>query len=973
MSERKRVHFDRCPFGKKRRNLMAIVAGLMVLLGAMTTPARPSSSSRKRFSARSTTLRPHITVQSSEVSALKLMEEGKALFLQGTEQAMRQAIIKYMEALTIYRDLSNVEGQGTILTLLAEVHEKLGETEKALDSYQQALPLWGSINQRTNVCYTLTSMGALYLNLRNLGKALESHQKALTIAQDLRDDSLLARTYNGLGTLYYSSGDNQKAIENFKQAQKHAHLANRPSDEATSHLGLGLVSLTQGGFRDAIENYEQALQIYRQDKNVRGTAIALMNIGGIYLSLNDYKTALRKFEEARQAAAAGNERDLEVALLLNIGTIYDDTNDADKALELYGQALDKSSSIGFPQGEAAILNNMGRVYQRLGENERALGFYQRALLRGGEIGFDPHIKAVLLHNSGFIYQKLGKTKLALQNYLASLEIKRTTGFRQVEGNTLAMIGDLYENEGLLNKALEYYQQAIQVSDKIHEEAGLEEFKTSVAQQSFNVYHRALLLLSRFEKGSEAFALSEKGRARTFLDQLSNTQLRPQAGADARLIARQQELLREIREINQQLLEENIKPEALLRGDFVRSLETRLDLKRREYNEVLIQLKVSNPEYASLVSGTTLSLDEVRARLDDETTLLDYFVTRGKTLVFIIKRDSFVMKELWVSEKDLTAAYNGFRSFPTIDEPDLSNLQKLYQSLIAPIRSHLTTRRIGIIPHGVLNYVPFAALVAGENREGNNDSPHYLIDDYTIFYLPSASVLPFIERKSKNGTDRLLAVSQSQAQGLAVLNTTDDVAESVAKLYRPTSQVIKPPTESALRRLVGGSNSLFIAAHGKLDMTNPLFSRIILAPDQPANGDGPQSKSNENDGFLEVHEVYELNLHNMGLVVLSACQTQLGKRYGGDDIVGLNRAFIYAGTPTVIASLWSVKEKQTSELMISFYKHLKCGMSKAEALRAAQIETHSHNPHPYFWAAFVLTGDPGTASASSARISTCLQQ
>jgi CHAT domain-containing protein/Tfp pilus assembly protein PilF len=971
MSETKRVHSDRWLLGKRLRGL--IIVAVMVLLGVTTLLANPSHSPWERLSADSAVVSPSVATQSNEVAALELLNEGKALFFEGTEQAMRQAVTKYLEALTIYRELSNVEGQGIMLTLLAEVYEKLGETEKALDSYQQALPLWGSINERRNVCYILNSLGEGYLNLRNIGKALESHQKALTIAQDLRDDALLARTYNGFGTLYYSSGDNPKAIDNFKLAQRHARLANRPSDEATSHLGLGLISLSQGEFRAAIESYDRALEIYRQDKNVRGTAIALMNTGGIYYSLNDYKAALRKFDEARQAAAAGNERDLEVALLINIGAIYDDTGEADKALELYGQALDKSSSIGFPQGEVAILNNIGRVYQRLDEYERALSFYQRALSRGDEIGFDPHIKAVLLHNSGFIYQKLGKTKLALQKYLESLEIKRTIGFRQFEGNTLAMIGDLYENEGLLEKALEYYQQAIQVSEKIHEDAGLEEFKTSVAHQTFNVYHRALLLLSRFEKKTEAFALSEKGRARTFLDQLSNTQLRPQAGADTRLIARQQELLREIREINQQLTEENIKPGALLRGDFGRSLEMRLDLKQREYNEVLIQLKASNPEYASLVSGATLSLDEVRAHLDDETTLLDYFVTRGKTLVFIIKRDSFVMKELWISEKDLTNAYNSFRSFPTLDELDLSNLQKLYQSLIAPIKPNLTTRRIGIIPHGVLNYVPFPALVSGENSKGNNGSPHYLIDDYTIFYLPSASVLPFIERKSKNGTDRLLAVSQSQAQGLAILNTTDDVAESVAKLYRPASQVIKPPTESSLRRLVGGSNSLFIAAHGKLDITNPLFSRIILDPDRPGNGGAPQSKSNENDGFLEVHEVYELDLKNMGLVVLSACQTQLGKRYAGDDIVGLNRAFIYAGTPTVVASLWSVKEKQTGELMNSFYKHFKCGMSKAEALRAAQIETRSHHPHPYFWAAFVLTGDPGTSSTPSARVNACLQQ
>jgi CHAT domain-containing protein len=131
--------------------------------------------------------------------------------------------------------------------------------------------------------------------------------------------------------------------------------------------------------------------------------------------------------------------------------------------------------------------------------------------------------------------------------------------------------------------------------------------------------------------------------------------------------------------------------------------------------------------------------------------------------------------------------------------------------------------------------------------------------------------------------------------------------------------------------------------------NPLFSRIILAPDK------------ESDGILETHEIYDLDLKKVSLVVLSACETQLGVRSRGDDIVGLNRAFLFAGAPTVVASLWTVNDEATKILMTSFHTHLRAGRDKAESLRAAQVETRTKYPNPYYWAAFVLTGDPGPAS------------
>ena len=207
----------------------------------------------------------------------------------------------------------------------------------------------------------------------------------------------------------------------------------------------------------------------------------------------------------------------------------------------------------------------------------------------------------------------------------------------------------------------------------------------------------------------------------------------------------------------------------------------------------------------------------------------------------------------------------------------------------------------------------------------------------------------VERKRKAGGGELLAVAQSRVEGLPFLRYGDEVARDIAGRYHTQGLVGPAATETSFRSHAPGGANLFLAARGKLNALSPLFSSIFPAPDK------------EHDGLLEVLEIYGLDLTGADLVVLSAFQTQLGEVSRGDDVVGLNRAFLYAGTPTVVASLWSVRERQTGDLMTAFYNNLRDGMSKADALRQAQARVRAAHPHPYYWAAFVLTGDPGTGT------------
>jgi CHAT domain-containing protein len=354
----------------------------------------------------------------------------------------------------------------------------------------------------------------------------------------------------------------------------------------------------------------------------------------------------------------------------------------------------------------------------------------------------------------------------------------------------------------------------------------------------------------------------------------------------------------------------------------------------------VRLKASNPNYADLQSFSPAPLKEIQRLLGPQATLVSYYVTAEKTLAFVVSSDAFQAVEIPVKESDLRAAIVWFRGFASLRNPQPESLKQLDDWLIAPIRRLIRTGDVVIVPHGILHYVPFAALTDGR---------HYFGDDHAIYVLPSASILPSIRRRDRPSGSRLLAVAQSRADGFPALRYADDEAGSVAKLYHTQSLQTGRSTTAEFRKRAGGSNVIHIAAHAELNPTRPLFSRILL------------SAAGADRGAIEVREIYELDLTRTHLVVLSACQTQLGGQSKGDDIVGLNRAFIYAGVSFVIASLWTVDDQATSLLMKAFYTNVKRGMSKAAALRAAQAETRKKYSHPYYWAAFVLTGDPGKDS------------
>ncbi len=366
-----------------------------------------------------------------------------------------------------------------------------------------------------------------------------------------------------------------------------------------------------------------------------------------------------------------------------------------------------------------------------------------------------------------------------------------------------------------------------------------------------------------------------------------------------------------------------------------------------YNKLLEIIKRQDPEYASLITIDPLGIEEVQEHLKEDQTLISYFLTNEKSYAFVVSKSNLEVVELTIDlprlDQNLENILPKLRQI-TAETSYKEDLAIFYNLLLRPITEAnlLNTKELIIVPHGKLHFVPFTALWDGEQ---------YLGENYEVTYLPSASVLRFLNDKQKDNPNqqKLLSMAFNRAENQPLLSHANNEAEDIANLYRTVAfKGISSGTEENFRSEAEGKDIIHVAAHSILNDEFPLRTQIALAP---------SGETSETDGFVTVQDVYSIDLSAANLVVLSACDTAKGELSDGDDLVGLTRAFIYAGTPNIVATLWKVQDESAKILMTDFHQNIKEGMDYAEALREAQADLRA-NPeyaHPYHWAPFVLAG------------------
>lgn len=403
---------------------------------------------------------------------------------------------------------------------------------------------------------------------------------------------------------------------------------------------------------------------------------------------------------------------------------------------------------------------------------------------------------------------------------------------------------------------------------------------------------------------------------------------------------------------------------------------------QKYIELKKYIHQNYPEYFKLrFSEGTVEVDEIRsALLGDDHTLLQYIATDQNLYALIITPDSIHLSELPAKGIDhLVDRFNHFIQQMEV-EPFAQVSVGLYRVLIEPIEKFLSTPNILVIPDEQLFSINFETLI----RPSKSEKPQYLIYNYNISYLLSATTAVQFHRLDQQGTDGLLALApgfSDQLKEQYLQNRNDSLnidesylrylqqpfaersAQNIASIMAGQSFTGQDATESRFKENANRFRIIHLGTHTQINNTSPLLSRLILAKD-------PKNNVNVEDGYLHAYEIYNLPLR-AELAVLTACETGVGKEHPTEGVLSLSQSFAYAGCPSIVMSLWKIDEKTSSGIVESFYQHLSNGNSKSEALRQAKLEylsgARGEMSAPYFWAGMVLLGNTDPVVPQSSRL------
>lgn len=522
-----------------------------------------------------------------------------------------------------------------------------------------------------------------------------------------------------------------------------------------------------------------------------------------------------------------------------------------------------------------------------------------------------------------VLYELGRTTEARSLYDQLLGTAATRDFTGIYYAVLHDRGRIARDAGDIGLAIDYFKRAIDDIERqrssVHSEAG----KIGFVGNKQAVYRDLVDALVGSGEVEQAFEYAERSKARALVDLLASKQHFGDQKSTRRVMADSA-----IVQLGQSDARRS-RPQTPYEFELRKSGERGIDISDRG-------VEISDRELASLIAVDAVALRDISGRLAADETLLEYYGDGGDLMVFVVAEGGISVRRLdGEAISRIVGPYRQVLQNPNDNRHEALS-ERLHAMLIAPVDELIVGRTLTIVPHGVLHYLPFASLSA----EGTP-----LVERHSIRMLPSASVLTFLDREG-SATDSLLTLGNPNLGDARLdLPYAELEAVNVAQLERNSTLLLREDaTETAVKQIGYRYARLHFASHGVLDSEEPLASSLLLAPDD------------ENDGYLTVSELYEMEL-DADLVTLSACETALGEIASGDDVVGLTRGFLFAGSRAIVASLWQVDDQATSDLMQSFYRRLGDGAAPHDALRMAQLDLRSQGKlHPYYWAPFQITGD-----------------
>ncbi|MEZ5344173.1 MAG: CHAT domain-containing protein [Pyrinomonadaceae bacterium] len=766
--------------------------------------------------------------------------------------------------------------------------------------------------------------------------------------------------------------------------------------EGVAYISYGLIHDTLGEFQNALDAYLLSLEIWRELGNDQYVASALNNLGVVYHDIGEFEKAVFYYNQAIELQRRKGDIKSVGIYLNNLGNLYADLTEYDKAEKFYLDSLEikrEDDSVRGKRSLGATVNNLGKLLTRKGNYEKGIAY----LVEGLEIRKsvdDKWGEANSLLNVGKARWESGDKAEAFENLKVSNEYSRALGDRQMEAESFYLLAVAERERGNIDKALEDVSRGLDLVEQIRSELVGSRARYSYLSTVHEFYELYTdLLVSRYEKTSsqadlaKSLQISERSRSRSLIELLEEAKVNFRQGIDVELLARLKDVQDELENkygTRQGLLRGNAKPEQIAK------VESEINDLNSEIQALQGRIRRENPKYSDLTQGRTVYLAEIQNLLDDETVFIEYKLGEKRSFAWIVTKnavDISILPPRKEIEQKAREYYNLVVANDSVQNPRSDQLARdLGKSLLAPFSERISNKRLAIVADGVLQYTPFSSLILpNENERGAVE----VIEENEIVMLPSASVLEQLRESEKtyDGTKKSVAVfadpvfdaKDPRISGVVeVSNKTGNTgltevlrdfkigetlprllfsrqeARDISAFLDPESSAVSLDFEASITNLENESLAnyriLHFATHGLLNTTNPELSGLVFSLyDQSGR---------PRDGFLSLNDIYNLKISG-DMVVLSACQTALGKDIRGEGLVGLSRGFLYAGANRVIASLWKVDDSATAEFMKRFYRnHLAEGLPASAALREAKLEMRKIPRYrsPYYWSAFTLLGE-----------------
>ena len=865
--------------------------------------------------------------------------------------------------------LSDPQARVAELEAQAESAQNAGRLAEAEAGFRSALSVgeaaWG---ESLPVAGTLTRLGNAVRLQERLDEAEQIQKRALAIRERLAPGSPeVADSLHHLFLVAFDRGDMEAMAGLVQRAQ--AILKGSPSDSLAmaDNLGdLGILASDSGRHAEAVVYFERAAAILeRRSPDSIPLAASLTRLGLISRVIGEPQAA----EELLQRALAIQKRLAPESLgtattLSNLGYLARERGELDAAVELIQRAMaitEKAAPRG--NGMVAALNALGSVERLRGNLDRAWELHQRSLeLRKQHPG---RAKEVAFHL--MLLGQVAEDRGDLSAALALQEQALAAGSRAVPGGlrelqALQHLGRLHRRMGRPDQGAQLLARALDTLESQPARlGGTRNLQAAFRARHEEIYQDAIELALERKRDAEAFHLLERSRARSFLALLAERSLalgEPPAELESsrRDVATRYD--QKLRELDQ------------AEGEAKASLQRELDHLRQERDEITEKIRAASPRLAELREPRPLDLDAARKVLDAGTLALSYSVGKDKTVLFALTPEGLQVKTLPLGREKLRREVEGFLGSVRSQEKPAADL---YGELIGPVADLVKrSERLLILPDGPLHRLPFGALVHG-GKFLIEEKPLHTALSLTVYgTLRASDPAPGATKLVAFGDPRFPKGMQAKSELGPGLRSFDwsslpysrSEVERIAGVHPGALVYLGEEATEERAKTIRDARILHFATHGYTDDRAPLDSALVLTiPEKLAPG--------LDNGLLQVWEIFESVRVDADLVVLSACESALGREMTGEGLIGLTRAFQYAGARSVAASLWSVADQITAELMARFHRHLAAGLPKDQALRAAQLELmreplrittakgqkiEMDASAPFFWAAFQLFGD-----------------